>query len=271
MLFTYHNHTNWSDGGATLAAMIQAARELGVDELGISDHYVLHPEGDQEWSMPAELLGDYFSTLRQASAEVKGIVLRTGLEADYIPETAAELRAELELFDWDYVIGSVHFVDGFCVDEKAEDWRRLTPERRDQVWIRYWELVAELARTEIFDILAHPDLPKKFGFRPAADLRELEEAALDAVAAAGMAIEINTAGWSLPAAEGYPSLRILRAARERDIPLTISADAHFPEFILRDFDRAADLARQAGYEALVRFERGLMRAASLPDLAARVA
>jgi histidinol-phosphatase (PHP family) len=70
-----------------------------------------------------------------------------------------------------------------------------------------------------------------------------------------MAIEINTAGWSLPAAEAYPSLELLREARSREIPLLINADAHFPEFLTRDFDRARVLAREAGYTGLVRYER----------------
>src|SRR5207245_6846079 len=121
MLTSYHNHTTWSDGAPTLAAQIQAARGAGLDELGISDHYVLYPGGEPvEWSMPPDLLGDYVLELRAAAAETKGLVLRLGIEADYFPETVDELRCRLAPYPFDYVIGSVHFLDGFPLDEVAK-------------------------------------------------------------------------------------------------------------------------------------------------------
>lgn len=256
MLTSYHNHTTWSDGAPTLAAQIQAARQFGLDELGISDHYVLYPGGVQvDWTLPLDQLGDYVLQLRAAAAETRDLRLRIGLEADYFPETIEELRGALEPYPWDYLIGSVHYVDGFPIDEDAAHWEALSPAERNEVWRGYWVRIAGLAHSGVFDFVGHLDLPKKFGHRPTVDLGTEAAAALDAIAAAGMAIEINTAGWSLPAAEGYPSLELLREARRRDIPLLINADAHFPEFLVRDFDRARDLARSAGYTELVRYDR----------------
>lgn len=256
MRISYHNHTTWSDGAPTLAAQIQAARQAGLDELGISDHYVLYPGGEAvEWSMPVDLLGDYVLELRAAAAETKGLVLRLGIEADYFPGTAEELRERLAPYPFDYVIGSVHYVDGFPIDEDARRWNELSEEERNGLWRRYWLRIRRMAESGVYDFAAHLDLPKKFGHRSTADLAREEHAALDALAAAGMAIEINTAGWSLPAGEAYPSLELLREARRRDIPLLINADAHFPEFLTRNFDRARELAREAGYTELARYER----------------
>ncbi|HEU4754200.1 MAG TPA: histidinol-phosphatase HisJ family protein [Armatimonadota bacterium] len=256
MLTSYHNHTTWSDGAPTLAAQIQAARALRLDELGISDHYVLHPSGEPvQWSLPLDLIGDYVLELRAAAAETRDLKLRIGIEADFFPETADALRERLAEYPFDFVIGSVHYVDGFPVDEDARFWNALSAEEVNETWRRYWVRMRELAESGIFDFAAHPDLPKKFGHRPTVDLRSEENAALDALAAAGMAIEINTAGWSLPAAEAYPSPRLLREARKREVPLLINADAHFPEFLTRDFERARALARECGYTELVRYER----------------
>jgi histidinol-phosphatase (PHP family) len=256
MLTSYHNHTTWSDGAPTLAAQIEAARAAGLDELGISDHYVLYPGGEQvEWTMPPDRLGDYVRELRAAAAETEDLTLRLGIEADFFPETVEELRTRLARYSFDYVIGSVHYVDGFPIDEDARHWDALSEAERNQMWQRYWGRIGELARSRAFDFVAHPDLPKKFGHRPTADLSADACAALDAVREADMAIEINTAGWSLPAAEAYPSLELLREARRREIPLLINADAHFPEFLTRDFDRARALAREAGYTELVRYEQ----------------
>jgi histidinol-phosphatase (PHP family) len=253
---SYHNHTNWSDGSPTLAGQIQAARALRLSELGISDHYTLHPTGAQvEWSMDLDLLGDYVAQVRQAAVETKDVVIRLGVEADFFPETVDALRERLAPYPWDYVIGSVHYADDFEIDSDARDWSGLTPYECDEKWSLYWTRVRQLAESRVYDFVGHIDLPKKYGFRPASDLTALELAALEAVAAADMAIEINTAGWSLPAQEAYPSLRLLREAKRLGIPLLINADAHFPEFLTRHFDRAGELAREAGYTEVVRYER----------------
>jgi histidinol-phosphatase (PHP family) len=255
MVTSYHNHTTWSDGAATLAGHIQAARRMGVDELGISDHYTIHPtESEIEWSMPLDMLGDYVLQLRAAAAETKDVTLRIGVEADFFPETVDSLRERLAEHPFDYVIGSVHYADGFPIDSEASDWEPLTDEERNEVWRLYWTRIRQLAESRVFDFVGHIDLPKKFGYRPTVDMTGPALEALDAVAAADMAIEINTAGWSLPAKEGYPSLELLREARRREIPLLINADAHFEEFLTRDFDRARLLAREAGYTELVRYE-----------------
>lgn len=264
MLTSYHNHTTWSDGAPTLAAQIQAAKEIGLDELGISDHYVLHPDGEEvDWSLPLDMLGDYVLELRAAAHEVRGLTLRLGIEADFFPETIDALRERLQPYPWDYVIGSVHYVDGFPVDENTRFWDALSVDEANEKWRLYWVRIRQLAESGVFDFVAHPDLPKKFGHRPTIDLSAEIAAALDAIAAANMAIEINTAGWSLPAGEAYPSLELLRAARVRSIPLLINADAHFPEFLTRNFDRARELAREAGYTELVRYERRQRYAVSL--------
>ena len=112
-----------------------------------------------------------------------------------------------------------------------------------------------MAQSRVFDFVGHLDLPKKFGFRPTADLSVEEDRALDAIAAAGMAIEINTNGWNLPATEAYPALNLLRKTHNRSIPLLINSDAHHPDRLVEHFDRARELARQAGYEELVRYEQ----------------
>ena len=256
MLTSYHNHTRWSDGAPTLAAQIQAARATCLDELGISDHYVLAPGGEEvEWSMAPDLLGDYLLELRAAANETRDLTLRIGIEADFFPETVNDLRARLAEHPFDYVIGSVHFVDGFPIDSYARDWEALSENERNEKWRVYWLRIRQMAESGVFDFAAHLDLPKKFGFRPTVDLTTEAYAALDALAAADMAIEINTAGWTLPAGEAYPSLELLREARRRGIPLLINADAHFPEFLTRDFDRARALARKAGYTELVRYEK----------------
>ncbi len=255
MLVSYHNHTGWSDGNATLDEQILGARDAGLDELGISDHYVMIPDGPPCcWSMPLDRLPTYVAEILDARNHTSNPRIRLGVEADFFPETVETLREELARHPFDYIIGSVHFVDSFPVDSEAEDWQPLTEEQVNEKWELYWTRIRQLAESRVYDFAAHLDLPKKFGFHPTADLSSLEADALDAIASADMAIEINTAGWHKPCEEAYPSIRLLWEARRRDIPLLINADAHVPAHLTRDYGRAWDLAREAGYTELVRYE-----------------
>jgi histidinol-phosphatase (PHP family) len=148
-------------------------------------------------------------------------------------------------YPWDYVLGSIHFLDGLGIDAE--------PSLVDSVgveaaWRRYYEALASAARSGLFDALAHPDLVKFHG--PAVDWE------WDAVVGTleGVAIEVSSAGLHKPHGKLYPSPAFLEAARAREIPITLASDAHVPQNVGRDLDRAAEHARAAGYETVTVFE-----------------
>jgi histidinol-phosphatase (PHP family) len=251
---SYHNHTVFSDGKASVAEMVRAAEEAGLGEAGISDHLVVHPEGRTfKWAMPVERLDDYAAEVARVARAAR-IPVRLGIEADFFPETVAELRRLLARHPFDFVIGSVHFAGGFLFDESRQRWAELTPEECAAKWRLYWDRVRDLARSRAFDCMGHLDLPKKFGFQMLAAAPEPALAALDALAEAGMALELNTSGWAAPVREAYPSPALLGEARRRGIPILISADAHAPSDIARSFGPALLLAREAGYTETVRYQ-----------------
>jgi histidinol-phosphatase (PHP family) len=136
---------------------------------------------------------------------------------------------------------------------------------RDSVIRGYWTRIAEMARSGLYDFCAHLDLPKKFGFAASTDIGPQVSAALDAIAEAGMPVEVNTAGWRTVSREAYPSPAILAACRQRGIPSLINADAHAPQFLTRDFDRAATLLRAAGYDEVVTYAQRRTRRLALSD------
>jgi len=262
---SYHVHTQWSDGVGSVSEVIQSARALALDEVGISDHYVIHPSGSSlEWSMPVDRLTDYADDVRRAAkAAPSRPLVRLGLEVDFLPATIEATLAAIGACEFDYLIGSVHFINGFPVDGHRRYWDALTQDEVDETWRDYYDRLAAMAETRAFDIVGHFDLPKKFGHAPASDLRAHALRALDAIANVGMAMEVNTSGWYQPAREAYPARWIISAARERDIPITITADAHNPRYLKRDFDRAREMVGEAGYDAVVRFERRARATAAL--------
>ncbi len=250
----YHTHTKWSDGSATVQEMIDAAREAGLNEVGISDHFALTMGDPVTWALPPQSLDNYVAEILRAKERNKDIAVRLGLEVDYYPETIEHVKEQLASYPFDFLIGSVHFVDGFPIDYSAQPWQGISPEARDSVWRSYWRLIRATAQSGLFDIIGHFDLPKKFNFFPSADLNDDALSALDAVAEADMVVEINTSGWDRPVAEAYPSQFYLQEAKRRGIALVINSDAHAPGEIVRHFQHARQWASAAGYTELVRFD-----------------
>lgn len=249
----YHVHTCFSDGHDELAACVERALELGLPELGFSDHLTPRCLGAKGYyGLDQTRLGEYVAAVRTTAARYPELRLLCGIEADYLPEAAEETLALLASYPFDYALCAVHFVDGFGFIEsryrEADGWRDA-----DRLWRRYYETLTEATQTGAFDVVAHLDLPKKWGFRPAKDISELEHDALLAISAAGMAIEINTAGLDRhPVAEMYPAPSLLRRAPAAGIALTFGSDAHRAAEVGAHFAEARDWAQAAGYETWLR-------------------
>lgn len=252
---SYHVHSCVSDGEAEIVEYIIAAGQMGLDEIGLSDHYVLFPDRRKlDWNMHVDGLDDYVEAVQSAAGEAdETLIVRLGIEADYIPETTDELRNLLSFQPFDYIIGSVHFVDGFAIDADTRDWAKLSQAEVDEINRVYWIRIAEMARTGIYDIAGHLELTKKFGFYPSIDMSEEIGRALDAIAEVGMAVELNTSGWYMPACEQYPSVPILKGCLARGIPLMVNADAHKPENLARGFEDAYILLREIGFREVASY------------------
>ncbi|MBO4648994.1 MAG: histidinol-phosphatase [Lentisphaeria bacterium] len=250
--FSLHNHSNWSDGSASPEEMCRAAKAAGVRFFGLSDHYVDHPAPPYPvyWSMDLTRLDDYAAELARLKKEFNddGFTVLAGLEVDFFFENIDAVLAKLDCHPWDFLIGSVHYIGSFPIDHSAENWAALSPEENKSICHRYWETLEAAAASGKFTFLGHLDLPKKFGyFHTGPEYMPEICRVLDAAAANGTPIELNTAGWFKPCAEPYPSLEILREANRRKIPVIVTPDAHAPEHITRSFPEARELLRQAGY------------------------
>ena len=240
---------------------VQSAVRAGLREYGISDHAPMQEEPFDDWRMKQADMGAYLDWIREATelAAPHGLTVKAGLECDWFPGIEPWTDHLRGLYEWDYLIGSVHYLgekEEFDNPYKMDFWNTTDVE---DAWEQYWKRFRDMAASGLFHILGHADLIKKFGFRPGGDLRRYYEPALEAISRSGACLEINTAGWYNKCAEQYPDELFLRLAAEMDIPLTISSDAHAPENVGRDFDRAAELASRAGFRQLASFTAGKMR------------
>ena len=254
MIATYHVHSRWSDGKSSLSELVAAARAAGLGELGVSDHLALLPDGSvPRWSIDPARVGDYAADVRSFMGK-GGLRVRLGIEMDWFEGRGGAIRATLRRHAFDYAIGSVHYIDPAApnIDADPSFWESKPRAELDEGLRGYWRLVREMADSRLFQVAGHLDLPKKFGYESRADLGPLIAEAVDAVARAGMVVELNTSGGHKPCGEMYPSVNILRACRERGVPALLSSDAHTAAHLVRDFGRACEVLAEAGYSEVVR-------------------
>jgi len=251
----YHLHTPLCHHATGLPAeYARVAVEKGIEEIGFADHNPM-PEPFDDWRM---LIGDfsrYLELVQEAREKFPALPIRLGMECDFIAGQEAWIEKLAGMADWDYFIGSVHYIaPGWDVDN-PKLIGKFNEHPVEEIWAMYWKAYEQCIRSGLFEFVAHPDLVKKFGHRPAGDLRKYYERSIAAAAEKNVAIEINTAGLRKPAGELYPSREFLRMMREADIPLLINSDAHAPEEVGADFDKARAQANEAGYTQTVRLCR----------------
>lgn len=244
----YHTHTELcKHATGSPADYRSAAAARGVRQLATTDHC---PTDDGFGLDHRMELGqfDRYRASAQSAAAGRGPALLFGVEADYYRGCERFLGKFLATQPLDLVLGSVHFLDYWSPDPATRGLAR-NPDA-SFVWREYFLRIGELADTGLYDIVTHLDLPKKFGNElPLPTLREFALPALDRIAEAGMAIEINTSGLNHPPQACYPAPELLAWAAERGIGLVFGSDAHTPERVGAGFDLALDLARAAGFTA----------------------
>ena len=249
---SYHNHSNMSDGSASLEAMCKAAKKAGLRKFGMSDHWVIPPEGitdADEWRMAPERLDEYVDSLLKLKKELdsEDFTIRIGLEVDFFFENWQQVIKDLQPYPMDYLIGSVHYSGTFSVDHDSADWTPLSQKDMELICEGYWQKLEGAASCGAYDFIGHLDLPKKFGFIDNSRYFPHALRVLDAVQKNGGAIELNTSGWFKDCKEQYPALTILEAAALRQIPVIINPDAHHPDHVARNFAEASKILKTAGF------------------------
>jgi histidinol-phosphatase (PHP family) len=265
VLTDYHVHLRPDDLGASAAdyfteanveRYLEAARDAGIEELGVSEHIYRFAPALEIWRHPfweenaTDDLADYCEFVRTTP-------LRLGIEADFFAGAEDRIATLLGAHPFDYVVGSVHFLgdrgavdhDGYDVWEGSGD--------PDDVWSRYFNTVAEAARSGLFDILAHPDLVKVWGAgrpQPRRDVRFHYEPLVEAVAETGVAVEVSTAGLRKPTGELYPSAALAEMLVDASAAFSLSSDAHEPGHVGWEYPATVKTMRGWGIKEVAVFE-----------------
>ncbi len=251
----YHLHSLFSeDGENTLEAMCHRAVELDIIEIGFSEHWDVGPHEKNPrffqpipWNVELDRLRNKFAGK---------LIIRAGIEIAE-PHLYAKPAAEiLTTVPFDYVLGSVHFVDkNFIFDETY-----FRENNADEVYQSYFAELEKMVQISDIDILAHFDIPSRtgkpiFGYDPAryeTQVRRILQLVIDRQ----LALEVNTGGLRKPAQNLMPDPLILGWYSEMGgVKLTIGSDAHAINQVGLNLDLALAAIQTAGFTHLTKFQQ----------------
>ncbi|MFA6450443.1 MAG: histidinol-phosphatase HisJ family protein [bacterium] len=268
----YHVHTSATeDARDSLSDLAQAAASRGLREIAVTDHYIL---GYKNYKVTKKILERH---RRDAGiiSERFGVTVRVGAEIDYFGKRIPELEKFIDSFEFDIILGSAHFVDGCGIasDEGAlELFRRYDPLTAYRKSLNALELAAE---SGLFDVMAHPDIFRKFHDNEAAPVpfdsyRKEAERAARAIKRAGAGFEINCRGFAHSAASQYPGAEFLSVLKKAGIEtVTIGSDAHKTEDVGSNLNRGFKALREAGFTHLTLFEKRKATRVPVSEFSAR--
>jgi len=173
---------------------------------------------------------------------------------DYFPDKEDEIAQVLKQYSFDYVIGSVHFLDDWNYDSDSAH-KRYTEFSNDYLYQWYFAELQKAASSGLFDTMAHPDLIKKFQVWPESAQNGLFRTTAEIFANAGVAFEVNTSGIDRPCGEFFPGKEFLKELFKADVPVTLGSDSHKAEQIGRYFNDARTMLKELGYPNLVRYRK----------------
>ena len=263
MKYSLHTHTIGFDGRDTIQCMVDRAKELGYDVIGISNHFIVHPyikntkmyqyaeRGgysniySQDFDEVLSRFVPHYEELNRVRQNNPGIKILRGMEVDFFQDIKWQNGFEraVSILDPDYIIGSAHFINHNGTLLNSHDWKNADAKTQDKLLETYWKNLAMAAESGLFTWMAHLDLPKKVGLGREEKWIPFESRAIESAAKTKTAIEINTSFYRDFCYEPYPSNRILNMAKYAKVPVVISDDAHRAQDIGRHYEEACQLIK----------------------------
>jgi histidinol-phosphatase (PHP family) len=255
--FDYHIHTSFSpDSPTDPEEYCRRAVELGIPEIGFSEHWDVNPYEDSSVThfLQPEAWWQEVTRLRELFAG--WLVVRAGIEVGEPHIYKSDTASMLSTLPFDYVLGSVHFVGEHMMFD--EDYFRL--HTADEVYLSYFAELEKMVLDADLDIVAHFDIPARtakpiLGY----DITRYKQpirAVLKLVIQRDLALDVNVSGLRKPAANLMPDPLILNWYHDMGGKyLTLGSDAHHLDQLGLNLDQAIRAIRAAGFTHLTRYEQ----------------
>ncbi|GFH63317.1 MAG: histidinol-phosphatase [Candidatus Desulfovibrio kirbyi] len=266
-----HTHTLYSHGLSTPRALYVAALEKGLEFLGFAEHSP-RPAGFDYTNEYREHLTAHLPDYAREVARLKAAPqtgkngpcrVLFGMEMDWLDGQEDFTRAACRAFDFDYLLGSVHFIGRWGYDDNTQKtWGDFSQEECEHYYLAYFTAWEAMLRSQLFNVAAHPDLIKIYSveqfhtwlLKPQS--RAVVKHALTALRDSGMSMELSSAGLRKACREIYPAPPVMALAAELALPISFASDAHCDKDVAAGFARLASYALSFGFREYVVFEKG---------------
>jgi histidinol-phosphatase (PHP family) len=280
-LVDYHLHTSTStDAHATVEEYCARASKLGLAEIAITNHMNLRTSN---YHLTPDTMAEVWDDTQRCQAKYPDLTIRLGIEVDYFDDMRDEIAEALPKYaeaigrKLDFTMGSAHEMDGVRFASKKQAHKLLVGADPVPIYKRFFALMTNVVTSELFDIVAHPDLIRRFTglHNPLVAFDAYRETAMsfvDALIEFDVGIEINVKGLDHPVADVYPSQQLLASyldacnAAGKDPIITIGTDAHWPENLGINLDVAVQRLQQVGISEITTYSQGVRIPFALPDL-----
>jgi len=255
-----HNHTRFCcHAEGEMVEYVRAAIDKGIEIFGFAEHSPWMPQEETKMALSYEEVPRYISQVRilqERFTNIKNPLVKIllAMEMDFLPNKPELPRSFCEKYEFDYVIGSIHYIDNWGFDQETQI-KPFKERSIREIYEIYFELVKQMVQSGIFDIIGHLDLVKKFGYFPKESWDDIQENVAKTIGESRMVVELNTSGMDKPVKEFYPGTAFLKKLKKNKAPVTLSSDAHSPKQVGRHFKKAISLLKELGYESVVTFEK----------------
>jgi len=254
-LHTHHDRCGHAVG--KLEEYIESAIEKGLHYIGISDHSPLffHQEDHPypRFSMAKSEFQNYVDHVLQLKEQYKDkIHVLLGVESDYYPHHIHLYKKEYDKSPFDYIIGSVHYVNGKSIFDKSR-WATLSEQERIHEKEDYYRLIQASAKSGVFQVLGHIDAMKGFYPSFSSIKTPIIDETLQIISRSEVAIEVNTSGKTKDVGGWYPSNEILEKALFYGVDISYGSDAHHPERVADDYLLVQKKLKEIGFREMVFF------------------
>lgn len=247
----YHVHsTNSFDGKSSIEEMCRKALKIGISEICFTEHFSVD---ERDVSYGFLNYKKYSSEVENAKKEFrKNLIINKGLEIGepHLTQYKKELRYQLGEMELDFIIGSVHNIDGVKLRTYMQD------KSKYDVYYDYFKEVYNMVTNSDIDIVGHMDLMKRYAYEihgnyDFQDYRKIIGDILKVVIQKGIGIEVNGSGYENKVGEPYPSKEVLLLYRKLGGEIiTVGSDAHYYENLAKHNLKIINMLKEMGFKYL---------------------
>jgi histidinol-phosphatase (PHP family) len=257
-MLDYHVHTHYCrHASGEIKEYLVEGMNKGLKEIGISDHYPM-------FHLPQLSYNDYsmdlqeFPLYKREVNQVKRIFsskidVKLGAEVDYLKAEEPTLMKSLVLEDVDYLMGVIHLLDNWIIDDPRNTHKYLEYDL-NAFYNKYFDEIQNLIKSGLFDIVGHIDVIKKFNHIPEEGIEQYIMPCLELIADKELCLEVNTSGIDRPVKDTYPGQKFFKIIFDMGIQITLGSDAHKPSEVGRHFEVILKFLKNVGYSELISFK-----------------